>query len=340
MSDPDWDDEWDDDDLDDDDVDEEDLLALHALAAAMEADGNDELARAQREAWVAISEEAIELKARRERRERRQATERRAAEQARREAEERAARQEAARVEAERRAEARAEEARRQARINAARRERAWRQEEARREEMRRRAEEQRRFEDEERRHMEAEERRAQERRRAQEEMRAEEERRREEERERVIEEERRARHEAHLAEQQEAEEEERRRMAQERRETAAQRGADAGDLDLGGPVVRPAVVAPPAATAANDSGSATPGRTAEEEPTRFPSRGDASRPLTGADLSRWRVRLDLTQQVAADRLGVRQGTVSKAESRADAPLGPTLREALAEQLDAERRSA
>ncbi len=205
---------------------------------------------------------------------------------------------------------------------------------------MRRRAEERRRFEAEERRRIEAEARRAEERRRAQEEMRAEEERRREVERERVIEEERRAQHEALLAEQQEAGEEERRRLTQERRETAVQRGADAGDLDLGDPVDRPSVVVRPAAAAANDSASSAPSETVEEEPKRFPSRGDTSRPLTGADLSRWRARLDLTQQVAADRLGVRQGTVSKAESRADAILGPTLREALAEQLDAERRSA
>ena len=58
---------------------------------------------------------------------------------------------------------------------------------------------------------------------------------------------------------------------------------------------------------------------------------------MAGAELARWRARLDLTQQAAADRLGVRQGTISKAESRADVPLGPSLCEALAEELDAER---
>ena len=59
------------------------------------------------------------------------------------------------------------------------------------------------------------------------------------------------------------------------------------------------------------------------------------ARPLTGADLARWRSSLGLTQQVAADRLGVRQGTISKAERRADAPLGPSLRQALADELAA-----
>ena len=59
-----------------------------------------------------------------------------------------------------------------------------------------------------------------------------------------------------------------------------------------------------------------------------------------GADLAAWRARLGLTQQAAADRLGVRQSTVSKAEARTDAPLGSVLRQALATVLSAERRSA
>jgi DNA-binding transcriptional regulator YiaG len=58
--------------------------------------------------------------------------------------------------------------------------------------------------------------------------------------------------------------------------------------------------------------------------------------PLKGADLAAWRTRHGLTQQAAADRLGVRQGTVSKAEGRSGAALGPALRDALARALAAE----
>ena len=53
--------------------------------------------------------------------------------------------------------------------------------------------------------------------------------------------------------------------------------------------------------------------------------------PLTGADLTSWRSHLGLTQQVAAERLGVRQGTISKAEHQPNALLGPALRRALAD---------
>jgi DNA-binding transcriptional regulator YiaG len=70
------------------------------------------------------------------------------------------------------------------------------------------------------------------------------------------------------------------------------------------------------------------------EEPIRFLSL-EQSAVLTGADLSAWRARLGLTQQAAADRLGVRQGTVSKAESRGDDVLGPALRDVLRLALDA-----
>ena len=58
------------------------------------------------------------------------------------------------------------------------------------------------------------------------------------------------------------------------------------------------------------------------KEPERFLRTDGAS--LTGADLAGWRSRISLTQQAAADRLGVRQGTVSKAESKRGAALGPT----------------
>jgi DNA-binding transcriptional regulator YiaG len=76
-------------------------------------------------------------------------------------------------------------------------------------------------------------------------------------------------------------------------------------------------------------------------EPSRKPDPGERQPPtsttdaahLTGADLATWRKRLGLTQQAAADRLGVRQGTISKAESRARKPLGPTLHQALAVEM-------
>jgi len=50
---------------------------------------------------------------------------------------------------------------------------------------------------------------------------------------------------------------------------------------------------------------------------------------LTGADLAAWRKRLSLNQQAAALRLGVAQGTISKAERRGAKPLGPALQRAL-----------
>ncbi|MBC8330170.1 MAG: helix-turn-helix transcriptional regulator, partial [Planctomycetes bacterium] len=325
------------------------------LAAAMEQDGTGELAQAQREAWVAVSEEAMELKARRERRERREAAERRAAMQAQREAEERAAREEAARVEAERRAARQAAEAREQARAEAERRERAWREEEARREAMRRRAEERRRMEAEERRAEERrrarEESRAEERRRADEgqraeQLRAQEEERRKEEERRAEGQERRAEEEAFRAEQEALRATEDRQLEAERLQAADRHRADHARQRR--PVDVPSTATVEARTdsaadlrapagGANDSGPPHE-RHQEGGPKRFPSAD--RRPLTGAELARWRSRLDLTQQAAADRLGVRQGTVSKAESRADAPLGPSLREALADALREERRSA
>ena len=58
-----------------------------------------------------------------------------------------------------------------------------------------------------------------------------------------------------------------------------------------------------------------------------------------GADLANWRSRLGLTQSAAASRLGVGQGTISKAEAKGSAPLGPTLLRALAAVLAQERRT-
>ncbi len=49
---------------------------------------------------------------------------------------------------------------------------------------------------------------------------------------------------------------------------------------------------------------------------------------------------IGLTQQAVADRLGVRQGTISKSESKGDVELGPTLLRALAAALARESRTA
>ncbi len=51
---------------------------------------------------------------------------------------------------------------------------------------------------------------------------------------------------------------------------------------------------------------------------------------LTGAVLAAWRRRLGLNQQAAALRLGVAQGTISKAERKGAKPLGQALQRALA----------
>ena len=67
--------------------------------------------------------------------------------------------------------------------------------------------------------------------------------------------------------------------------------------------------------------------------PPRSPSRtspADAGLPaLTGADLAAFRRGAGLTQVAAAQRLGVTQGTISKAEGNARAALGPALADAL-----------
>ena len=202
---------------------------------------------------------------------------------------------------------------------------------------------------------MEAEERRAKERRRAREEIRAgqrraegdrQAEQRREEEERRAEEEERRAEDEAFQAEQDALRAVEERQMETERLQADARRraehdrqrrpvdGASTATVDDRSGSARDL-----GAPAGGANGSGPPSKRHQEgEPRRFPSADQ--RPLTGAELARWRSRLDLTQQAAADRLGVRQGTVSKAESRADAPLGPSLRQALAEALREERQSA
>ena len=76
------------------------------------------------------------------------------------------------------------------------------------------------------------------------------------------------------------------------------------------------------------------------EPPALRPTRSEKRAILTGADLASWRSRLGLTQSVAASRLGVGQGTISKAESKGAAPLGPALIRALAAALAREQHSA
>ena len=51
---------------------------------------------------------------------------------------------------------------------------------------------------------------------------------------------------------------------------------------------------------------------------------------FTGADIARLRAERGLTQKGMADVLGVEQGTISKGEGKAGAPLGPALQEAMA----------
>lgn len=60
--------------------------------------------------------------------------------------------------------------------------------------------------------------------------------------------------------------------------------------------------------------------------------------PLTGADLAAWRARHGINQQAAAKRLGVGQGTISKAERKADKPLGPSVSQALTAAMASEPR--
>jgi len=279
------DDEYERDDEDpgegDDEVAEEDVLALAAIAAMLEVDGDDELAWAHREALAAVGDEALALKARREAREERRAAERRALKRARREEQERAereedARLEAARVEAARRATAAQEaaDARAQAQARAERQQRARRDQEARQEALRR---------------------------------------------QRTVEQ-RRAAQAPSV-----------RPVAPPPRPMPSQEHSEAR-----APV--PSRVAEPRPNRAHPPEAGVERHEPLKEPDRFLRDEPAS--LTGADLSAWRSRLGLTQQAAADRIGVRQGTVSKAESRGRSPLGPALHEALTEALRSERRTA
>mgnify|MGYP000984612204 CR=1 FL=1 len=265
------DDEWDDDGIEDED---EDAIALRAVEAWLDVEGDDELAQASREALAAIAQEALAMK---EARERREAAARRA--EARRERERRAERE---RAEARERAERwEAERTARDAHLTAV-----------------------------ERAHTRAQG-------------------------------ERRAEAVPAPTDRQEAE-----RRAWERPVFAARpvRRVEAPPVVVAEEEpddrdVDDAEHADAAAEVGWEEFEPSPADDAPEEPNRVLI-GESTPTLTGADLARWRARRGLTQQAAADRLGVRQGTVSKAESRGAGALGPALREALAGVIGEERGAA
>lgn len=260
------DDEW-----DEDGIEDEEAIALRAVEAWLDVEGDDELAQASREALAAIAQEALAMK---EARERREAAERRA--EVRRERERRAERE---RTEARERAERwEAERKARDARLAAV-----------------------------ERAHTRAQG-------------------------------ERRADAAPAPTHRQEAV-----RRAWERPVVAVRR-VEAPPVMIAEeepdyPDVDDAEQADDAAEVGWEEFEASRAQDAPEEPARFLI-GDAAPALTGADLAAWRARRGLTQQAAADRLGVRQGTVSKAESRGAGALGPALREALTGVLAKERGAA
>jgi hypothetical protein len=259
------DDEW-----DEDGIEDEEAVALRAVEAWLDVEGDDELAQASREALAAIAQEALAMK---EARERREAAERRA--EARRERERRAeqeraeARERAERWEAERKA--------RDARLAAVERAHA----------------------------------------RAQGERRVE------------------------AAPASTGRQEAVRRSWSWERPIVPARRVEAPPVVIAEEEpddreVDDAEQADDAAEVGWEVFEASPAEDGPEEPDRFLI-GDAAPTLTGADLAAWRARHGLTQQAAADRLSVRQGTVSKAESRGTGALGPALREALAGVLAEER---
>lgn len=260
------DDEW-----DEDGIEDEEAIALRAVEAWLDVDGDDELAQASREALAAIAQEALAMK---EARERREAAARRA--EARRERERRTERE---RAEAQERAERwDAERKARDARLAAVERAHA----------------------------------------RAQGERRVE-------------------AAPASTGRQEAVRRSWERPIVPARRVEAppvvvAEGEPDDRDVD-------DAEQADDAAEVGWEEFEASTADDAPEEPNRVLI-GDAAPTLTGADLAAWRARRGLTQQAAADRLGVRQGTVSKAEGRGAGGLGPALREALAGVLAEERGAA
>ncbi len=89
--------------------------------------------------------------------------------------------------------------------------------------------------------------------------------------------------------------------------------------------------VAEPATPRARGQSKAAP-------PERQEHPNETLSPLTGTDLAAWRARHGLNQQAAAKRLGVGQGTISKAERKADKPLGPSVSQALTAVMASEPR--
>jgi DNA-binding XRE family transcriptional regulator len=93
----------------------------------------------------------------------------------------------------------------------------------------------------------------------------------------------------------------------------------------------------PTAAKATTPGRAVESGPVAEPKPAPEPAAQPAPAPadtrpapaLTGADLAAFRRRAGLTQVAAAQRLGVTQGTISKAEGNPRTVLGPALQEAL-----------
>jgi DNA-binding XRE family transcriptional regulator len=260
-----------DDESDDDGIEDEEAIALRAVEAWLDVEGDDELAQASREALAAIAQEALAMK---EARERREAAECRA--EARRERERRAERE---RTETRERAERwEAERWARDARLAAVERAHA-------------RAQGERRVEatSAPTGHQKAVRR----------------------DRERPVCPARRVEAPSLVVAEDERDDEE--------------RHDDLGDHEVDD-----------AAEVGWEEFEVPPADDPAEEPDRVLI-DDATTALTGAELAAWRTRHGLTQQAAADRLGVRQGTVSKAESRGAGALGPALREALAGVLAEER---
>ena len=93
-------------------------------------------------------------------------------------------------------------------------------------------------------------------------------------------------------------------------------------------PKAKPRTMKPPEKATRHSTSARVP-----ERPSVHPSTAIA---LTGSDLAAWRARRGYNQQAAAKHLGVGQGTISKAERKGSKPLGPTLQRALASALAAE----
>jgi DNA-binding transcriptional regulator YiaG len=94
-------------------------------------------------------------------------------------------------------------------------------------------------------------------------------------------------------------------------------------------PVVRAAApTGPPRTAQPAPAAISTPSTQPKASPPP-PARAAEAATLTGADLAAFRRAAGLTQVAAAQRLGVTQGTISKAEGNPRTVLGPALQEAL-----------